>query len=240
MMKNNSYQCVLLKVSGEALMGDKAFGHDYQTLHRIANDIKEVHDAGIQVCIVVGGGNIFRGSSASALGMERTAADYMGMLGTVMNALALQNILEQEKVHTRVLSAIPMISICEPYVRRKAKRHMEKGRVVIFAGGTGNPFFTTDSAAVLRAIEMDCDLLLKGTQVDGVYSDDPKKNTNAIKYSEVTYSEVLSNNLNVMDMAAIALARENNLPIKVFCINNKGEFAKVLAQTGSYTKIHGK
>lgn len=237
--RKSKYKCVLLKVSGEALMGDKNFGHDYETLKRIADDIKEVRDLGVEVCVVVGGGNIFRGTSASSLGMERAAADYMGMLGTVMNALALQNILEQEGIFTRVLSAIPMTSICEPYVRRKAKRHMEKGRVVIFAGGTGNPFFTTDSAAVLRAIEMNCDLLLKGTQVDGVYSDDPHKNPDAIKYDRVTYSDVLKNNLNVMDMAAIALARENNLPIKVFSIKKKGEFAKVIMSEGNYTKIHG-
>jgi len=235
----SKYKCVLLKVSGEALMGDKNFGHDYDTLKRIAQDIKEVRDMGVEVCVVVGGGNIFRGASASNLGMERTAADYMGMIGTVMNALALQNIMEQEGIHTRVLSAINMTSICEPYVRRKAKRHMEKGRVVIFAGGTGNPFFTTDSAAVLRSIEMNCDLLLKGTQVDGVYSDDPHKNPDAVKYNRVTYSEVLQKNLNVMDMAAIALARENNLPIKVFSIKKKGEFAKVLLSDGSYTKIEG-
>lgn len=235
----SKYKCVLLKVSGEALMGDKTFGHDYETLKRIAQDIKEVRDMGVEVCVVVGGGNIFRGVSASALGMERTAADYMGMLGTVMNAIALQNIMEQEGIYTRVLSAINMTSICEPYVRRRAKRHMEKGRVVIFAGGTGNPFFTTDSAAVLRSIEMNCDLLLKGTQVDGVYSDDPHKNPDATKYDRVTYSEVLQNNLNVMDMAAIALARENNLPIKVFSIKKKGEFAKVLLSEGKYTKIHG-
>jgi uridylate kinase len=237
--QKSKYQCVLLKVSGEALMGDRSFGHDYDTLKRIAQDIKEVQNLGTQVCLVVGGGNIFRGVSASNLGMERAAADYMGMLGTVMNALALQNIMEQEGIYTRVLSAIPMTTICEPYVRRKAKRHMEKGRVVIFAGGTGNPFFTTDSAAVLRAIEMNCDLLLKGTQVDGVYSDDPQKNSQAIKYDRITYSDVLHKNLNVMDMAAIALARENNLPIKVFSIKKKGEFAKVLMSEGSYTKIHG-
>jgi uridylate kinase len=238
-MTKSKYECVLLKVSGEALMGDKNFGHDYETLKRISQDIKEVHDSGVYVCVVVGGGNIFRGSAASALGMERAAADYMGMLGTIMNALALQNIMEQEGIDTRVLSALPIASICEPYVRRKAKRHMEKGRVVIFAGGTGNPFFTTDSAAVLRAIEMNCDLLLKGTQVDGVYSDDPYQNADAIKYERVTYAEVLQKNLNVMDMAAIALARENNLPIKVFSIKTKGEFARVLNSQGNYTKIHG-
>lgn len=237
--KEPNYKCVLLKVSGEALMGDRQFGHDYDTIKRIAEDIKEVHDMGLQVCVVVGGGNIFRGNQAEKLGMERAAADYMGMLGTVMNALALQNILEKLDVYTRVQSAIPMVSICETYVRRKAKRHMQKGRVVIFAGGTGNPFFTTDFPAVLRAIEMNCDLLLKATQVDGVYSDDPKKNKDATRYGNITYSEMLENNLNVMDMAAIALARENKLPIKVFSIRSKGEFAKVICGDGTYTKVQG-
>ena len=218
------YQRVLLKVSGEALMGDKQFGHDFETIKRIAGDIKEVVDLNVQVSVVVGGGNIYRGIDASSLGMERAAADYMGMLATVINALALQNILESLNVHTRVLSAIPMMSICEPYVRRRAKRHMEKGRVVIFAAGTGNPFFTTDSAAVLRAIEMNCDLLLKATQVDGVYDSDPVKNPAARKFNEISYTDVLKDNLKVMDMSAIALARENNLPIKVFSIKEQGNF----------------
>lgn len=237
--KNPLYKCVLLKVSGEALMGDKQFGHDHDTMKRIAEDIKEVHDMGLQVAVVVGGGNIFRGKQAENLGMERAAADYMGMLGTVMNALALQNILEKMDVYTRVQSAIPMMSVCETYVRRKAKRHMQKGRVVIFAGGTGNPFFTTDFPAVLRAIEMNCDVVLKATQVDGVYSADPKKDKNATRYGDITYSEMLDNNLNVMDMAAIALARENKLPIKVFSIRSKGEFAKVICGEGRYTKVQG-
>jgi uridylate kinase len=234
-----NYKRVLLKLSGEALMGDKGFGHDFETFKRIAEDIKEVIDMGVQVCIVVGGGNISRGVTASAMGMERAAADYMGMLATVINALAMQSILEGCNIYTRVQSAIPMMSVCEPYIRRRAKRHMEKGRVVIFAAGTGNPFFTTDSAAVLRAIEMNCDLLLKGTQVDGVYSADPHKNKDAIKYENITYTEVLKNNLNVMDMAAIALARENNLPIKIFSIKEKGNFARVLRSEGSFTKIQG-
>lgn len=237
--KKPKYKCVLLKVSGEALMGDKQFGLDYDTIKSIAEDIKEVHDMGLQVAVVVGGGNIFRGTQAETLGMERAAADYMGMLGTVINALALQNILEKMDVYTRVQSAIPMISICETYIRRKAKRHMQKGRVVIFAGGTGNPFFTTDFPAVLRAIEMNCDLLLKATQVDGVYSSDPHKNKDAVRYGDITYSEMLKNNLNVMDMAAIALARENQLPIKVFSIRSKGEFAKVVCGDGKYTKVQG-
>lgn len=233
------YKCVLLKVSGEALMGDKQYGHDYDTIKSIAEDIKEVHDMGLQVAVVVGGGNIFRGKQAESLGMERAAADYMGMLGTVMNALALQNILEKMDVYTRVQSAIPMMSVCETYVRRKAKRHMQKGRVVIFAGGTGNPFFTTDFPAVLRAIEMNCEVLLKATQVDGVYSADPKTDKNATRYGDITYSEMLDKNLNVMDMAAIALARENKLPIKVFSIRSKGEFAKVICGDGKYTKVQG-
>lgn len=237
-MPELKYKRVLLKVSGEALMGNKQFGHDYDTIKRIAEDIKEVLDLGAEVCIVVGGGNIYRGIDASLLGMERAAADYIGMLATVINALALQNILESINIYTRVLSAIPMTTICESYIRRKAKRHMEKNRVVIFAGGTGNPFFTTDSAAVLRAIEMNCDLLLKGTQVNGVYDSDPLSNPEAIKYDRITYTDVLKNNLQVMDMAAIALARENDLPIKVFSIKEKGNFAKVLQSKGDYTKIH--
>ncbi len=238
-MSTLKYNCVLLKVSGEALTGDSQFGHDYGTIKRIAEDIKEVVELGVKVCVVVGGGNICRGSVASSLGMERAAADYIGMLATVINALALQNIMESLDIYTRVMSAIPMMSICEPYIRRKAKRHMEKGRVVIFAGGTGNPFFTTDTVAVLRSIEMNCDLLLKATQVDGVYNSDPLKNPDAEKYHNVTYTEVLKDNLKVMDMAAIALARENQLPIKIFSIKEKGNFARVLQGNGDYTKIHG-
>ncbi len=238
-MTQIKYKRVLLKLSGEALMGDKGYGQDVGTLRRIASDIKEVIDLGVQVCVVVGGGNIFRGVQASTEGMERAAADYMGMLATVINALGLQNIMEGAGIYTRVLSAIPMMSICEPYIRRKAARHMEKDRVVIFAAGTGNPFFTTDSAAVLRAIEMDCDLLMKGTQVDGVYSDDPMKNPAAIKFENITYSDILRDNLNVMDMAAIALARENKLPIKVFSIKEPGNFARVIKAEGNYTKIEG-
>lgn len=239
MTQQLKYKRVLLKVSGEALMGDKRFGHDYETLQRISEDILEVRKLGIEVALVVGGGNIYRGSDAAALGMERASADYVGMLATVINALALQNVMEATGVYTRVLSAIHMMTICEPYIRRKARKHMEQGRVVIFAGGTGNPFFTTDSAAVLRAIEMNCDLLLKGTQVDGVYSEDPIKNPNADKFREITYTEVLKKNLRIMDMSAIALARENHLPIKVFSIKEKGNFAKVIQGHGVYTKIKG-
>lgn len=228
---------VLLKVSGEALMGDKKFGHDIDILKGIAEDIKEVVNLGVQVCVVVGGGNIYRGIDASLLGMERAAADYMGMLATVINALALQNTMEKAGIYTRVQSAIPMTSICEPFIRRKARRHMEKERVVIFAAGIGNPFFTTDSASVLRAIEMNCDILFKGTNVDGVYDSDPKLNKNAKRFTEITYTDVLRDNLKVMDMAAIAVARENNLPIKVFSIKQRGNFAKVLQGHGEFTTI---
>jgi len=220
-------------------MGDKNFGHDVDTLRAIAEDIKEVCDLGIQVCVVVGGGNIYRGVDASMLGIERAAADYMGMLATVINAIALQSVMEKNGIYTRVQSAIPMTSICEPFIRRKARRHMQKDRVVIFAAGIGNPFFTTDSAAVLRAIEMNCDYLFKGTNVDGVYDTDPKENTNAVKYDEITYTDVLKDNLKVMDMAAIAVARENNLPIKVFSIKKRGNFAKVVQDQGEFTIIRG-
>ena len=220
-------------------MGDKNFGHDVDTLRAIAEDIQEVCDLGIQVCVVVGGGNIYRGIDASMMGIERAAADYMGMLATVINAIALQSVIEKNGIYTRVQSAIPMTSICEPFIRRKARRHMQKDRVVIFAAGIGNPFFTTDSAAVLRAIEMNCDYLFKGTNVDGVYDTDPKENTNAVKYDEITYTDVLKDNLKVMDMAAIAVARENNLPIKVFSIKKRGNFAKVVQDQGEFTIIRG-
>ena len=226
--KKPQYKCVLLKVSGEALMGDKQFGHDYETIKRIAEDIKEVHDMGIQVCVVVGGGNIFRGNQAANLGMERAAADYMGMLGTVMNALALQNILEKLNVYTRVQSAIPMVTVCETYIRRKAKRHMQKGRVVIFAGGTGNPFFTTDSAASLRAIEINAEVILKGTRVDGIYSADPEKDPNATKYDTISFDDAYGKGLKVMDMTAFTLCKENNLPIIVFDMDTPGTLEKVL------------
>jgi len=231
------YKRVLLKLSGEALMGGKNFGHDIEFIRSVVEDIKSAIDNGIQVCLVVGGGNICRGVEASTSGMERVSADYIGMLGTVINAIAIQSVMESFKMQTRVCSALSMSTICETYIRRKAQRHMEKGRVVIFAAGTGNPFFTTDSAAVLRAIEMNCDLLLKGTQVDGVYDSDPKKNPSAKRYHEVTYDEVISKNLAVMDMSAFALARENNLEIKVFSIKEKGNFLKALKNEGDYTKI---
>jgi len=231
------YKRILLKLSGEALMGDQQYGQHLPTLRRISEEIKSVHKLGIQISIVVGGGNIFRGMQAAESGMERAAADYMGMLATVMNALALQNILEGIGVETRVLSAIGMQSVCEPFIRRRAIRHMEHGRVVICAAGTGNPFFTTDTAAALRAMELDCEGLFKGTQVDGVYSADPKKDKNAIKYENVTYKEVLEKDLKVMDGAAIALARENELPIIVFNIHEAGAFEKVINGKGSFTIV---
>ena len=219
-------------------MGPKDFGLDSDTVERIAADIANVHRMGAQVCLVIGAGNIFRGVSGAAAGIERTSADYMGMLATVINALAMQSVLEGLDVHTRVLSAIPMATVCEPYIRRRAVRHMEKGRVVIFAAGTGNPFFTTDTAAALRAVEMDCDALLKGTQVDGVYSDDPKKNPEAVRYERLNYQDVLTQNLKVMDTSAIALARENNVPILVFSIHNPGAFGDVVKGGGTYTIIN--
>jgi uridylate kinase len=239
MSDNINCKRVLLKVSGEALMGTKNFGHDVNILQAIAEDIKSVCDLGVQVCIVVGGGNIFRGENASSLQIERVSADNIGMLGTVINALALQNSLEKCGIDTRVQSAVPIPSVCEPFIRRRAKRHIEKGRVVIFAAGIGSPFFTTDSAAVLRAIEMNCDYLLKGSTINGVYDKDPEKYGDAKKYQEVTYTEVLKDNLNVMDMAAIALARENKLPIKVFSIKERGNFVKVLQNQGEFTLIKG-
>ncbi len=231
------YKRVLLKLSGEALMGKRDFGLDTETVACIAADIGDVVAAGAQVCIVIGGGNIFRGVSAAAAGMDRAQADYMGMLATVMNALAMQNALEQHGVPTRVQSAIPMASVCEPYIRRRAERHMEKGRVVIFAAGTGNPFFTTDTAAALRAAEMNCDALLKGTQVDGVYSADPRKHREAQRYEQLTYLDVLSRDLSVMDASAISLARENHLPIVIFNIHAHGAFASVMRGEGRFTTI---
>ena len=232
-----AYKRVLLKVSGEALMGRREFGLDNDTVLAVAADVGDVVALGVQVCLVIGGGNIFRGISAAANGMDRAQADYMGMLATVMNALALQAALEKLGVATRVQSAIPMSSVCEPYIRRRAIRHMEKGRVVIFAAGTGNPFFTTDTAAALRAAEMGCDALLKGTQVDGVYSADPRKVPGAERYEQLTYLEVLARDLAVMDASAISLSRENRLPIIVFNINAQGAFAQVMRGEGRFTKI---
>jgi uridylate kinase len=231
------YRRVLLKLSGEALAGAAGQGIDYTIVNRIARDVQEVHADGVQVCLVIGGGNIVRGATAAKTGMDRAGADYMGMLATVINALAVQASLEAINVPTRVLSAIPMTTVCEPYVRRRAMRHLEKGRVVVFAGGTGNPFFTTDSAAALRANEMNCDAILKGTQVDGVYSADPHKDKSAQRYDTLDYLEVLAKDLKVMDAAAISLARENSVPIVVFSIHEPGSFAAVLAGKGKWTTI---
>ena len=231
------YQRVLLKLSGEALMGRREFGLDNDTVRAIATDIGDVVGMGVQVCIVIGGGNIFRGVSAAASGMDRASGDYMGMLATVINSLAMQSALERQGLQTRVQSAIPMTTVCEPYIRRRAARHMEKGRVVIFAAGTGNPFFTTDTAAALRAAEMSVDAMLKGTQVDGVYSADPRKEKNAKRYDTLSYMEVLSRDLQVMDASAISLARENRIPIIVFDIHKPGAFAATMCGEGTFTII---
>jgi uridylate kinase len=237
MTATTRYKRVLLKVSGEALMGNRDYGLDLGTLKAIAEDVREVVALGVEVCLVIGGGNIFRGVAGASAGMDRTQADGMGMLATVMNALAMQNMLEKCGVNTRVQSAIPMASLCEPFIRRRAVRHMEKGRVVIFAAGTGNPFFTTDTAAALRAAEMGCDALLKGTQVDGVYSADPRKNPNAERYVTLTYLDMLARDLAVMDAAAISLARENKLPIVVFNIHEPGAFTAVMKGEGKFTTV---
>lgn len=237
MSSTPKYSRVLLKVSGEALMGPQAYGIDIATVDRIAVDAKHAVDAGVQLCMVIGGGNIFRGLAGAAKGIERATADYMGMLATVMNALAMQAALERVGVESRVQSAIPMSTVCEPYIRRRAIRHMEKGRVVIFAAGTGNPFFTTDTAAALRAAEMNCDALLKGTQVDGVYSADPKKVAGAERFTTLSYHDVLSRDLKVMDAAAISIARENKIPIVVFSIHDNGALVAVLKGEGRATVI---
>ena len=231
------YRRVLLKLSGEGLMGVQQFGLESQAMERIAAEIRDVRDKGVEVCLVIGGGNIFRGMAGVASGIERASADQMGMLATVINALGVQSVLERVDVETRVLSAIPMAAVCEPYIRRRAIRHMQKGRVVIFAAGTGNPFFTTDTAAALRAAEMNCDALFKGTQVDGVYSADPKKVKDAKRYDELSYKQVLTNDLKVMDASAISLARENGIPILVFSIHTPGAFSEVVMGRGKSTII---
>ncbi len=231
------YKRVLLKISGEALMGSREFGLDPDTVGRIAGEVKQANALGVELCLVIGGGNIFRGIAGAAQGMQRASADYMGMLATVINALAMQNALEQQGVQTRVQSAIPMATVCEPYIRRRAQRHLEKGRVVIFAAGTGNPFFTTDTAAALRASEMGCQALMKGTKVDGVYSADPMKFPEAERFQRLTHLEVLSRDLKVMDAAAVSLARENKIPILVFSIHKPGGFAEVLTGKGKFTII---
>jgi uridylate kinase len=231
------FKRVLLKMSGEVLMGDREYGIDPSSIDRVASDIKEAVSMGVEVCVVVGAGNIFRGVAAEANGMERVTADYIGMLATVMNALALQAGLEKIDVETRVQSAIPMQAVCEPYIRRKALRHMTKGRVVIFAGGSGNPYFTTDTPAALRATEMGCDALIKGTKVDGVYSADPEIDKTAKRYEKLTYMDVLTKELKVMDATAISLARENDIPILVFSIKTGGNFAQVLQGQGNFTIV---
>lgn len=232
-----SYSRVLLKISGEALMGNLAYGIDPEMVDRVAAEIQAVHSLGVEVCLVIGGGNIFRGMSAAAAGMERATGDYMGMLATVMNSLAMQSALEGLGIATRVLSALPIAAVCEPYIRRRAMRHMEKGRVVIFAAGTGNPFFTTDTAAALRASEMGCKALLKATKVDGVYDADPVKVADAKRYDRLSYMDVLRRDLKVMDASAISLARENDIPILVFSIHNNGAFAEVVRGDGRFTII---
>jgi len=232
------YPRVLIKISGEALMGDQGFGPHPPTVQRIAGEVKKVHDLGVEICLVIGGGNIFRGLSGAAHGMERATADYMGMLATVMNALGMQGALEGFGIYTRVISAIPMDQVCEPYIRRRAIRHLEKGRVCIFAAGTGNPYFTTDTAATLRAMEMGCGAIFKGTQVDGIYDCDPKTNPDAVRYDRISYDMVLQRNLKVMDASAIAMARDNKLPIVVFSLREAGAFAAVLKGEGKFTIVH--
>jgi uridylate kinase len=236
-MGKSGYRRILLKLSGEALMGEQAFGIDPETVARMAGEVKAAKEAGFELCLVIGGGNIFRGMAGAAKGMDRAQADYMGMLATVMNALAMQNALEQLGVPTRVQSAIEMDKVCEPVIRRRAERHLEKGRVVIFAAGVGAPYFTTDSGAALRAAEMKCDALFKGTSVDGVYNADPKQDANAIRYDTVSYGQVLSENLKVMDASAVALCRDNNIPIVVFSIREQGNLATILAGEGVSTTV---
>jgi uridylate kinase len=231
------YRRVLLKMSGEALMGERGFGHDPAFLKRLADEVVAVHELGVEQCLVIGGGNMLRGSAAVASGIERTTADYMGMLATVINALAVQSVIETAGLPTRVMSAIPMSSVCEPYIRRRAIRHMQKGRVVIFAGGTGNPFFTTDSAAALRAAEVSCDALFKATQVDGVYSADPKRDPAARRYDRLSYLQVLADDLKVMDASAISLARDSRIPIIVFSAAAAGAYGDVMRGRGPHTII---
>ncbi len=237
-MSSLEFKRILFKVSGEALMGVKDSGHDPEAIDKVCKQIIEAHKLGCEICLVVGGGNIFRGISHNAMGMERVSADYMGMLATCINGLALQSALETRGFETRMLSAIAMDTVCEPYIKRRAARHLKKGRIVIFAAGTGNPFFTTDTAAVLRAVEMSCDAILKGTQVDGVYSSDPKKDKNAIRYQSLKYIDVIKQDLRVMDQTAIALAKDNNLPIVVFSISQDSALKNVINGDGKFTIIN--
>ena len=237
MANDKKFHRILLKLSGEGLMGNREFGLDAETVDRICQEIYNVYNDGIEVCVVIGAGNIFRGVSGAASGIERTSDDYMGMLDTVINSLAVQSVLESKGVPTRVQSAIPMANVCEPYIRRRALRHMEKGRVVIFAAGTGNPFFTTDTAAALRAAEMNCDALVKGTQVDGVYDADPTTNENAQRFDTLSYDKVIAHDLRVMDTSAIALSRENGIPIIVFSIREAGGLRKIVRGGGTFTRV---
>ena len=237
MISKIKYKRVLLKLSGESLLGKKLHGIDEKIVTFLVDEIKKVYKRKIQTGVVIGGGNIFRGTDAVSVGIERTTADYMGMLGTVINALAIQNSLEKNSIPTRVLSSIPIPAVCETYIRRRAINHLEKNIVVIFAAGTGNPYFTTDTAAALRASEISANVILKATKVDGVYSDDPKKNKKAIKYSTIKYSDILAKNLKIMDGSAIALARDNNIPIIVFPINKKNAFLNAIFNKGKYTII---
>jgi uridylate kinase len=223
-----AYKRILLKLSGEALMGDKNFGIDPARLQQYAKDIKAAKETGVEIALVIGGGNIFRGMQAEANGIDKVQGDYMGMLATMINGIALQSALESQGMYTRLMSAIQMDQIAEPYIKRRAVRHLEKGRIVIFGAGTGNPYFTTDSAAALRAIEVNADIVLKGTNIDGVYSDDPRKNKEALKFDKISFQEVLANKLNVMDMTAFTLCEENNLPIMVFDMNVPGNLLKVV------------
>lgn len=238
MKSDLKFKRILFKVSGEALMGDQPFGHDSKAIERICNQIISASKLGCEIAVVVGGGNIFRGVSKAAEGMERVSADYMGMLATCINGLALQSALDKKNVDTRMLSAIPMNNICEPYIKRRASRHMEKGRVVIFSAGTGNPFFTTDTAAILRAVEMNCDAILKGTQVDGVYTADPKLDKNATRYDKVKYIDIIKQDLKVMDQTAITLAKDNKLPIVVFSIKGENALSDVVQGKGKFTIIN--
>lgn len=233
------YKRVLLKISGEALMGSNEYGIDMPTCLKFAEEIAAARNLGVEICLVIGGGNIFRGLKGAAAGMERSQADSMGMLATIMNALAMQSALEELGLQTRVQSGIRMDEICEPFIRRRANRHMEKGRIVIFAAGTGNPYFTTDTGAALRAAEMHCDAMLKGTQVDGVYTADPKSDPTATRYEQLTYQEVLAKNLRVMDASAVSLMRDTNIPIVVFSLHKKGALQDVLMGKGPSTTIRG-
>lgn len=238
-MNKTNFKRVLLKISGESLMGVGSYGIDVSTVDRVAKEISQVCKLGVEICLVIGAGNIFRGLSGAAAGMDRASADYMGMLATVMNSLAMQNSLERLDFQTRIQSAISMTEVCETYTRRRAIRHMEKNRIVIFAAGTGNPYFTTDTAAALRASEMDCDAIFKGTKVDGIYDKDPMKDSDAIKFDKISYNEVLSKNLRVLDSSAVSLARDNNIPIIVFSIKENNSFLNIIEGKGNCPIVEG-